>query len=643
MKLLAELQKQVSSMGQLCRAWFTSFSVDIEFVETYILSATLAVNAPRTRLEYEQLQHALTEKNIDFRVFCDPRFIETHRIKRTCIPVHGIRPARTTEYFSDASLFHPKVIYLEDVEGKRIIGAGSANLTVAGWGRNLEVFQFFEVGTDENYRAILAFFTHLCRAADISCALDRKWKPGGPSEDWRFVHSFQDRSFAQQLLGDGNVGDLLVWSPYLPRDLARFVDSLDVAAGGAHLRIHLVPDRIEGKLRTEWRTSLAQMLEQGRLAVYENPAPRHPNTDLCHAKVWKLQDKVAIGSWNFTGPGSNSLRDERGNRSLDNNIEAGFIILDGHDLREACGRKLELDAKDFASPALLDEESLQVDPLPPFDLHVSFDWREHKYVFCGKWLGDGPRDGFSVRLPGVEETVQLTWGSDDFPAQPGELNVDDSALLRDRVYIVYHGGREVHRALLQELQVKARRAQAFDTLQDLLEAFVQHDDPGSLHDLPLRGALDNDPLSAAIAAMAESDTMSGDASLRAGGISYFRLFHSMHAYRLKLSMLKRLEDLDLHVFSSPGCLLELHDKTKDEIKQPGREVFNWFLASEVQALCKFALARRHELAGSVGKRASGYAAVPLARWRKLAIDVPAAPAGVHGDYMKLVMDQCKYE
>jgi hypothetical protein len=93
-KLLGELRKQVEGLDTLRHAWFTSFTTDIEFVETYVLPATLGSSTPRTRLEYEELQQELTRRKIDFRVFCDPRFLETHRIKRTCIPVHGVRPQR---------------------------------------------------------------------------------------------------------------------------------------------------------------------------------------------------------------------------------------------------------------------------------------------------------------------------------------------------------------------------------------------------------------------------------------------------------------------------------------------------------------------------------------------------------------------
>ena len=644
MKLLAELQKQVSGMGKLRHAWFTSFNADIEFVETYVLPMALGANPPRSRLEYEQLQQELTSSGTDFRIFCDPRFLETRHVKRTCIPVHGVRPTRTADYFSDTSLFHPKVIYLEDDNGKRVIGAGSANLTLSGWGRNLEAFQFYEVTTRKNHHEIRDFFKHLCRAADIPCTLRDGRGLTDETENWSFVHSYQDKTFPEQLLAGAAGSDLAVWSPYLPRDLAGFVGKLQAAAGIEDLRIHLVPDRLEGKyLRTEWSDALERMLAQGQLAAYDNPAPRHERTELCHAKLWKLPGKLAIGSWNFTGPGSNSVRDEHGEWSPDNNVEAGFIVKDDHGWQKAHGKRLALGATDFASSEQLDEESLTVDLLPPFDLHVRFDWHAHAYMFDGQWLGTESGDGFSVRLPGVSEPVRLEWDAPCQPRNPGDLAVDDRALLRDRVFIVYRGDVEIHRALVQETNLRSRRAQAFDTLQDLLEAVVQGDDPQSLHDLPLRTPLDNDPLSLPGDALPEPDAAPDSDAPDRVGVSYFRLFHAMHLYRQRLLQLEKLDDLENHVFSWPGCLLELVDKMRDEIKKTGREVFNWFLANEVRSLCECVQARHASLLHSAPKRAKGYTPVPPSRWRSLRIEVPAAPAAVRGDYVNLVRGQCHYE
>ncbi|WP_061960036.1 hypothetical protein [Cupriavidus pauculus] len=644
MKLLSELQRQVGGMGTLRRAWFTSFSTDIEFVETYVLPATLGANTPRNRLEYEQLQQELTKEGVDFRVFCDPRFLETNRIKRTCIPVHGIRPQRLSGWFSEQSLFHAKVIYLEDREGKRIIGAGSANLTLSGWGRNLEVFQFFEITTYANYRQVRQFFEELCLAADIPCELEDRRKFSRKQENWRFVHSYQDEAFPEQLFAGVDDADLAVWSPYLPRDLASFIGKLEAAADVNGLNIHLVADRIEGKyLRTEWNDEVSRMKEEGRLTFYDCPAERHPNTELCHAKLWKVGGNLAIGSWNFTGPGSNSLRDDQGNWSRDNNVEAGFIIDDRHDWSEACGLELNLGEADCASEAQLEEEALIVSSLPPFDLHVSFDWHTQAYIFCGKWLSDDKRDGYSILLPGVAGPVPLVWNAQRAPMQPGEISVDDSVLLRDRVFKVIRADKEIQRGLVSELSVNMRRAQSFDTLQDLLEAFVQGDDPQTLPELPFRIPLDTDvfPDDTFTATTGEDMPLSGQNPAN-GGISYFRLFQSTRAYQQKLLKIERLEELERQVFSWPGCLLELVGKTRAELQRPGGEIFNWFLVSEVNLLCEVARKRRASLIRGMKEREPVYTAVPKKRWDELDLVPQVMPVDVQPRYSELVKDQCNY-
>jgi hypothetical protein len=142
---------------------------------------------------------------------------------------------------------------------------------------------------------------------------------------------------------------------------------------------------------------------------------------------------------------------------------------------------------------------------------------------------------------------------------------------------------------------------------------------------------------------AEVDAVSGNATPGLSDVSYFRLFQAMHVYHEKLSKLEKLEDLDNHVFSWPGCLLELLDKTREEIRKPGREVFNWFLANEVRSLCEYAQARRRSLIRGANEREGGYTPIPKSRWRTLCIGLPAAPSGVHEEYVTHVRKQCSYE
>ncbi len=643
MKLLAELQKQVGMLDVLRRAWFTSFNTDIEFVERHVLPATLGANTPRNRLEYEQLQQELTTREVDFRIFCDPRFLETHRIKRTCIPVHGIRPQRAwngdKNGFSRNSLFHPKVIYLEDRKGRRVIGAGSANLTVSGWGCNLEAFRFFEVKTYCNYKEIRSFFEQLCQAADIDCTLDARPRFSRDGEPWQFVHSYQDTPFPAQLLSGAADADLAVWSPYLPQDLDEFLQRLERAADAEKLRVHLVADRSAGHVRTGWSPALSQLQQSGRLSFRKNPAHLDTRMELCHAKVWKVAGKLAIGSWNFTAPGSNSLRKDNGNWHPDNNVEAGFIIEDDHDWRRACGDVLAIRLEHCATPEELKNEGLVVDPLPPFDLHVSFDWHTQAYGFEGKWMEGRPDAGYEILLPGVTEPRPLEWNGHSRPISPTGITVDDRALLQDRVFRVVRGQELVMCGIVSELQTSARRAQHFESLEDLFDALAMGDDVADLGSLPFRIPLDTDTFADDMpdGPQPDHEKTGQDTDTRAP-LSYFRLFHSTNVFRQKLQALEKLERLDQQVFMWPGCLQELVDKVRGELRKPGREVFHWFLVQEVNWLCESAHAMRRKLAHGRRQREPEYEPVPEFRWRALSLPLVKAPAVAAG-YLEQVSRQ----
>lgn len=645
MKLLNELQKQIGMLDDLRRAWFTSFNTDIEFVERHVLPATLGGNTPRNRLEYEQLQQELTTRRIDFRVFCDPRFLETHRIKRTCIPVHGIRPQRTgnggQHTFSESSLFHPKVIYLEDRKGRRVVGAGSANLTVSGWGSNLEAFQFFEVKSYRNYKEIRSFFEQICGAADIKCDLDERPRFSPGKESWQFAHSYQEKSFPEQLLSDTDDADLAVWSPYLPQDLDTFLHRLETAAGAKNLRVHLVADRSSGHVRTGWDQALEQLQRSRRLSFHKNPLHIDSRTELCHAKIWKVAEKLAIGSWNFTGPGSNSLRKGKDDTDWhpDNNIEAGFLIEDEHAWQQACGDVLTVGREHCATEIELENEGLVVAKLPPFDLHVSFDWNAQTYHFDGQWIEGKPTDGFEIVLPGGLGPLALKWNGHRKPLTPSGITVDERVLLRDRVFRVFCGPELLLSGIVSELQTSARRAQHFESLEDLFDALAVGDDAAEHDTLPFRIPLDTDtfPDEAPDPSHPGKQNTDKDAATRAP-LSYFRLFHSTQSFRQKLQSLDKLERLDQHVFLWPGCLQEMVEKVHSELQKPGREVFHWFLVQEVNWLCESARAMRRKLVRGYKQNEQDYKPVPESRWRDLHVPSVKAPAVAPG-YLEQVNKQ----
>ena len=169
MKLLDAFKAELDKCENIKRVWLTAFIIDVEFIETYVLPTVLGAEQPRTRMEYEALQLELIRQGIDFRVFCDKRYIGPDQNKRTSIPVYGISPGKAGGIWpeggiTEESLFHAKVIYIEGKNGEkgkdtvRLLGSGSANLTLSGWGRQREVFQFTRVDERELYYSVRSFF-----------------------------------------------------------------------------------------------------------------------------------------------------------------------------------------------------------------------------------------------------------------------------------------------------------------------------------------------------------------------------------------------------------------------------------------------------------------------------------------------------
>jgi len=634
MKLLGEFRQQLESLGELRYAWFTSFNINIEFIESYLLPAILEMDPPRNRMDYEHIQLALNDKKIDFRVFCDLRFMEADQNKRTSIPVHGVSTARL-ENFSKDSLFHPKVIYLEDVNGNRILGSGSANLTLSGWGRNQEVFIFREIKTKRQYNSARDFFNIIAENVGINRRLPQR--RGLPTKDcvWSFMHSFDEDTFLDKLFEDTRSQNLMVWSPYLPADLAVFISKLKREVESDDLQIHLVPDRVEGQfIRTAWSDSLKLLVDEDVLYFYDNPTIRHENVELCHAKIWKLGGKLAIGSWNFTTPGSN-LRDKSEEWDEHSNIEAGFIIHEQSGWQQAVGKPIDFTADNFASHELLGKENLDVPVILPFEIRVSFDWQMQQYTFAGNWNEGDTVEDYSIKVPDVPNSIKLRWKlrlkTLDVSAQTLREPYD---LLSERRFEILYQGSPIQRGLITETNFKYRRSQGFESLSDLLDAFVFDGEPGPDDTIPflpgitrggdeIDGEMDEDV-----------EVFMTEAS---DDISYFRLFQATQQYAETISAVKSVDELNRCVFTQPGCLLELLEKTSIRIKKTRPSVFNWFLTKEVGTLCALAIKTRRK----IGR--DDYS-LPKYRWDVITVEVAPLPRNVDlkGGYVEMVENECRY-
>lgn len=633
MKLLQNFTDQLARCGDIQRVWLTSFNMDIEFIESFILPAVLGAEQPRTRMDYEALQLELSGRGIDFRVFCDNRYISTDQNKRTLIPVHGISPGARVEGkpvwdFSEDSLFHAKVIYLEGKDG-RILGAGSANLTLSGWGRNREVFHFIPVDEVSLYRSAYEFFRQLFRNVneDFPLINHRTFPRSRPRA--RFCHSFQDEVFLTQLLDGKRHQRLAVWSPYLARDLAGFIDRLKKTFDQPDLTVCLVADRVDGQyLRTKWSEELDHLFGDRALLLYQFPLAADERVTMTHAKLWKTEDQLAIGSWNCTGPGSNSRFDEKDEWLPNNNIEAGLILRDKSEIETVLGKPLAADAALFASDEQLKAESLDVPETLPFDLRVTFDWSSLSYRLAGNWNRGKPEEKrYSLKLPDINEAVFLTWMPVKSALKEKVIPVaEPKQVLTDHRFEILRDGKSCGTGLLIELSAVYRRAQQYDDLKSLFDAMAEGGPEPSMDDVSYRvaEALDGEVQVDGRSPGFDEDFESHRDTQK---ITYFRLFSASFQYATTLREIKDIRTLDHWVFTRPGCLEELVKKTNAHICKEQTSVFNWFLAQEVSSLCH--LARR--MRDKVEKAGDP---VPLPRWQTLGVTVPRLPPGADDRYLE---------
>lgn len=634
MKLLQAFKQQVESLGEVKRVWLTTFNLNIEFVERHLLPVILGMDPPRNRLDYEGFQWELAQRGIDFRVFYDKRMLQPDQLKRTAISLHPVTPRLMidVEGMGEESLFHPKVIFLQNTQGEAVLGAGSANLTVSGWGRNQEVFAFRQVSHSRQYQQIRRFFGSLDEHLGGGLELPEKRKFSGSGPHWEFVHSFQGQTFIEQLLGAGGVKRLSVWSPYLAGDIPVLLGKLSEVAQQKELVLQLVADRLEGRyFRTPWSDALATTLAEGAVCFFDNPSQRHESTEMTHAKVWlaHLADtaRLAIGSWNFTQSGTSSF-DKR-------NVEAG-ILFECAPSTEVVGKRLSVTATDFASQEQLQEDSLQVPPELPFDVQVRFDWQQAVFSVTGIWHSGQPTGTYQLRLPGVERPLVLHWKGrrtgKHYSLESFELtSLENESLLADHSYAVILKGETLYRGVILETGQEYRRAQAFDSLKELFDCVIAGVDPTGGDMSVLRGSLRG-------SGGPDEDVPQPSVKVEQDALSYFRLFQAIELYCQRLQQSKSREELDKWLFSYPGCVEELAAKTRLQIQDSPPSVFNWFLAQEVNALYSVAVHQLERWRERYARRQ-----VPE-RWESLTVKLPKLPKELSNQrrYLRRVLEECGY-
>lgn len=148
---------QIGERERVVAATFTTYRFEPEFFEQEIiplmLDQGLAFSSDQ-RIKSIQVREALSQTGLPVEVFYD---LDLFRLQGTVSPSmeylhHGIRGERST--------FHAKLVLLllEDESSKErslCVGAGSANLTIAGWWENIECQHWERVTSGEANRRFI--------------------------------------------------------------------------------------------------------------------------------------------------------------------------------------------------------------------------------------------------------------------------------------------------------------------------------------------------------------------------------------------------------------------------------------------------------------------------------------------------------
>lgn len=607
-KLYKKFFEQINKMGRPKRAWFTTFNLDVDFFEKYILSALMS--SPYTDLkspyDYEALsaqlaneQESLAEDRMEVRVFYDYRaLIQANKPKQTSVHLHPIDIKQLTGLNPDLKfsegVFHPKVVLIETISGEYWLMVSSANLTFGGWAKNRECFFCEKIESTKIARNVGLFFEGITSQikgfkenqllAKLSGGLF-----GKKDTKWYFFSSFNHNRFLDQLNNTRFPCPLKVWSPYFAGDLDIMLK--ETIGNEYFIDIILVPAKNERqKIRITEQTYLAcQKVKE--ISFKQEKLPAAANESFVHAKVWLTPSSLAIGSWNMTRSGMNIALNKN------NNVEAGIIY-------ELTPKAYENILDQYPSTALKSPEHFSEEEMAEekeeilddfsiaVDLVANWDNLVIKLSAPGftKLISHLPGDSF-IQLPGI--------GKRDIKILENDISFRNysQVLLTDRYFeIANNKGKIYFKGYIREIGLISRPVNSFQNIDDYMKGWVSGM-PESKEELikPSYGNKVEEEFGDELSAQTRKILMSDDQNA---------WFSSFHAFE---SIIKRINETDqFYKYSKieelkrigrvlPGSLSELkkhllllresYEKDRGNfLKSP---IYLWFLIEKANVVFRY--------------------------------------------------------
>ena len=287
MKIYSEYKSVIKKLGKIEKAYFTTFNLDIGFVEKYLLPPLFKDDIPDNKFSLEDLNLSIMKNKFDIKIFHDANMLTTFE-KKTLIQTYPI--------LIRAGVFHPKVIYIKGSDATYLF-VGSGNLTISGWGRNIEAFEIIDISYIQSLEnQVLNFFDDVYELA----GLNRQNKTYRKSENssQNFIYSFhKSKNTNSPFLEALNIKKKLqIFSPYFSDDLDKLFENNEFKSLD---EINVIPDLIENqKIRLKVLPSIDKRVSFYRFNKKNISYENEDSTN--HSKIWISDNKFAIGSYNCT-------------------------------------------------------------------------------------------------------------------------------------------------------------------------------------------------------------------------------------------------------------------------------------------------------------------------------------------------------
>ncbi|EMW7170434.1 hypothetical protein AAFM81_001229 [Vibrio fluvialis] len=325
-------------------AFFSTYSFEPDFFELEIMPLLISQKSEQNRSTYQpalstndairwqQLERLMTQRHIDTSVIYDPTVYRCERSPRLEVAYHGYSPRKGCQ--------HAKLIAMvlespdeESLNGGVLFGAGSFNLTRAGWWDNIECGHFVMLTREwapknvcDEIIGALTFYQQVTMNRDSALQKVVEAIESLPmtadDEQLAFYFTTGERSFTDFISDQGNYSQLEVISPYFAESGESRVIS-DFLSQFESRRVFLPLDPYDDNRAKVAKDVYERLSAQGvqwcgwhnKLTekLFEKDVPRE-----LHAKVYRMSSASSadlfLGSVNFSY------------KAFQDNVEAGFFI-----------------------------------------------------------------------------------------------------------------------------------------------------------------------------------------------------------------------------------------------------------------------------------------------------------------------------